>query len=151
MSADIEPSQPDQSKGRRQRKEPKKPRFTFTDAGCRSELRLGGLLVLAGVFLWQWSLNLAQIAIFCGLPLILIGVPLQVLDARRKGRPGYPWKLALTMSVIGCCLLADQFYRETYDGPLLLVVPWVPVLLFSGLWMLVGWPMARHRPAEGLA
>ncbi|MFW5845991.1 MAG: hypothetical protein ACOCXJ_07175, partial [Planctomycetota bacterium] len=126
------------------------PRFTFTDPGCRTELRLGALGVLAGVFLWQWWLELAQVTLFIGLPLVLVGMPLQVLDARRRGRPGYPWKLAVTMTVIGIFLLPDQFYRETVDGPLRLVVPWVPALLTAGVWLLIGWPLARPARREAV-
>ena len=71
------------------------------------------------MFLWLWLgptksnyLNLVGIA------LTLVGVPLQVWDARRIGRPGYPWKLGITLAALNLVMWKDLLYRERYDGPL---------------------------------
>jgi uncharacterized membrane protein HdeD (DUF308 family) len=121
-----------------------RPGFAFTDPGCRTEIRLGALLVLVGVFMWgwlgpQWASPLAWI----GVPLVLVGVVLQVRDARREGRPGYPWKLGVALGVGGLLMAFDLTYRERYDGPLMLQLT-VILLLIPGLWILGWWPVARR-------
>jgi hypothetical protein len=142
--SDTKPNTPETTDEPTPEKEPEHPGgFTFTDGGCRTELRLGALLTLMGVFFWQFSLPWAQRFLLIGLPLVLIGVPWQAFDARRYGRPGYPWKLAIALTVIGLALLSDQFYRTSITSPTQLMWPWVPSLIFAGIWMLVWWPVAR--------
>ena len=64
-----------------QKKKAKKEGFTFTDDGCRTELRVGALLILAAVFLWLWLGPLTSMKLFlAGVPLLnhrcpLAGVP----------------------------------------------------------------------------
>ncbi len=64
--------------------------FSFTDDGCRTEIRVGVLLVLAGMFLWLWLGPSTSIKLcWTGLPLVVIGVPIQAIQARRDGRPAF--------------------------------------------------------------
>lgn len=119
--------------------------FSFTDDGCRTEIRLGALLVLAGMFLWLWlGPTKSNYINLLGLVLVAVGVPLQVWDARRSARPGYPWKLGITMAVLGALMWKDLLYRERYDGPLA-VQPMAPVFLGVGLWILAWWPFAKPK------
>lgn len=132
------PAQPD--------KPPKTP-FAFTDDGCRTEIRLGGLLILAGVFLWLWlGPQTSSLLYFIGLPLVLIGVPIQAMQARRDGRPGYPWKLGLAFTLGGLAMCLDLRYREVV-GATVDVQPVAPMLLAAGVWITAWWPFARRRPA----
>jgi hypothetical protein len=126
---------------------PPRKGFSFTDDGCRTEIRLGALLVLAGMFLWLWlGPTKSNYLNLLGIVLILVGVPLQVRDARRSGRPGYPWKLGLTLAILGALMWKDLLYRERYDGPLG-VQPMAPVFLGVGLWILAWWPFAKPKKA----
>ena len=52
--------------------------LTFTDDGCRTELRIGALLVLVAVFVWLWlGPDIASRLALVGLPLLLVGGALQ--------------------------------------------------------------------------
>lgn len=127
---------------------PDKQGFTFTEPGCRTEVRLGTLLVLGSVFLWLWlGPAISSLLYFIGLPLILVGAPLQAWQARRHARPGYPLKLAIVLTVGGAAMWPDLTYREVVGGPLH-VQPVAPMLLVAGAWMLAWWPLARMLPAE---
>ena len=124
--------------------QPKKPWFTFTDDGCRTEVRLGGLLVAAGVFLWLWlGPPLAGSLCGIGMLLLLVGVPIQAIQGR-AGRPGYPWKLGLGMTILGLAMWPDLIYRLHPDGPAA-VQELVWFLAGSGLWILAWWPLSRPR------
>ncbi|MDA3960599.1 MAG: hypothetical protein PF961_07395 [Planctomycetota bacterium] len=139
-AADQKPQAADNSK---RAKKPKKDGFTFTEDGCRSEIRLGSLLILASVFLWLWlGPATSSLLYFVGLPLVLVGVPIQALQGRRFGRPGYPWKLALALTIGGAAMWPDLAYREVVGGSLQ-VQPVAPMLLVAGLWMLAWWPVSR--------
>ena len=82
--------------------------FCFTDPGCRTDLRLGALIVLGAVFLWLWWGPTASSRLYMvGALLLLWSVPLQAIQARRAGRPGYPWKLGLAMSIGGAVMWPD--------------------------------------------
>jgi hypothetical protein len=128
--------------------EPVSTGFAFTDPGCRTEVRLGALLVLAAVFLWLFFGPVICSRIFMiGGPLLLIGVPIQALQARRDGRPGYPTKLGLVMAWGGIIGLPDLRYREAVGGPIE-TQPVGPLLAAAGLWILMWWPVARSRRQE---
>lgn len=130
--------------------EPPKPEakgFTFTDDGCRSEIRFGALLMLAGMFLWLFAgPNLSNYINLVGIVLLLVGVPLQARDARRIARPGYPWKLGIILTGLGVLMLKDLLYRERYDGPLG-IQPMAPVFIGVGAWILAWWPVAKPKKA----
>ncbi len=122
---------------------PAKTGFAFTAPGCRTEVRVGALLVLMGLFLWLWLGPSTSIKLcWTGLPLVVIGVPIQAIQARRDGRPGFPWKLGLTLTIGAALMWKDLTYRELVGGPLL-VQPIAPILLGVGLWILAWWPIAR--------
>jgi hypothetical protein len=119
--------------------------FAFTDPGCRSDIRLGALLILAAVFLWLWlGPTTASRLYLLGAPLMLWGVPWQALQARRDGRPGFPWKLGLAMAIGGAVMWPDLRYREAPGAPVQ-VQEVAPLLLAAGLWILAWWPIARSR------
>ncbi len=123
-------------------KPPGKPWFTFTDDGCRSDLRLGALLVSAAVFLWLFlgPAN-ASLVLLPGLLLLLVSVPLQAIQARR-GRPGYPWKLGLGMAGLAAAMAPDQVFRMIPGGELRVQdIAWY--LGGAGGWILLWWPLAR--------
>ncbi len=120
---------------------PRKPLFTFTDDGCRSELRLGALLIAAGAFLWlfigpTWATRLCLF----GAPLLVIGSILQAVQARR-GLPGYPWKLALGFLILGVPMYFDLGYREVPGGELHRIA-YGPILAAAGAWLALWWPLA---------
>lgn len=121
---------------------PAKPSpWRFTDPGCRSDLRLGALLVVAGVFLWLFAgPKLCMLAIIAGAPLFLFGVAAQAVQAR-GGRPGFPWKLGIAMTVFGVAMCWDLRYREAV-GQEVKVVANAVVMLAGGLWILLWWPVA---------
>jgi uncharacterized membrane protein HdeD (DUF308 family) len=130
---------------------PVKPGFAFTDPGCRTEIRLGALMILIGVFMWGWlGPTWASPVAYLGVPLVLVGVVLQVRDSRRSGRPGYPWKLGIAMGIGGLVMLPDLLYRERFDAALLPQIT-VLLLIIPGLWILGWWPAARRRPQEANA
>lgn len=129
--------------------------FVFTDPGCRTEIRLGALLVLGAVFLWLFLGPVMCSRIYLlGAPLLLVGVPIQALQARRDGRPGFPWKLGLTMTIGGLMMawggligLPDLRFRETVTGPVQ-TQPVGPLLAAAGAWILIWWPVAARRRQE---
>lgn len=132
--------------GRRQAKAPRDDGFTFTDDGCRWEVRLAILLMLAAVFMWLWLGPSTSIKLyFAGVPLLLIGVPLQALQGR-QGRPGYPWKIGLVFPLLGLAMTWDLRYREAVDTAIA-VLPVGPLLLVAGAWILAWWPVNGLRPA----
>lgn len=136
--------------GPARRQKPEKPGFAFTDPGCRTEVRLGALLMLAAVFLWHFVGPRWMTWLYLGAaPLLLVGMPLQVLAARR-GEPGFPWKLGLAMAIGGALMIPDLRYRERVDGPVD-VQPIGQLLLAAGAYILVWWPFARRRVAKGQA
>lgn len=123
--------------------EVEKAGFAFTDPGCRTDLRLGALIVLGAVFLWLWWGPSASSRLYlAGAALLLWGVPLQAIQARRDGRPGYPWKLGLAMALGGGVMWPDLRYRDIAGGDVH-VQEVAPLLLFAGAWILAWWPVAR--------
>jgi hypothetical protein len=127
-------------------KKPDKPGFTFTDAGCRVEVRVGALLVLAAVFLWLWlGPEKSGRLYLLGMPLLLVGIPIQAFQAR-GGRPGFPWKLGLAFTLGALLMWPDLRYREDIgpDVPIH-VQTVVPLLLIAGVWILLWWPLAARN------
>jgi len=117
--------------------------FDFVDDGCRTEIRIGALLALMAVFLWLWlGPATSSMLYLAGLPLLAVGIPLQVMEARNRGRPGYPWKLAVAFTVGGVLMIPGVLYRERVGGPLH-IQPIAPMLIVIGVWMLIWWPFAR--------
>ena len=126
---------------------PAKTGFAFTTDGCRSDVRFGALLVLVAIFVWLWLGPVVSSRLYLlGAPFLLWGIPMQALEARRDGRPGYPWKLGLAMAVGGALMWPDLVYRERFDGPLFWQ-PIAPLLVAAGVWILAWWPVTRRRPA----
>lgn len=127
--------------------------FCFTDPGCRTEVRLGALIILAAVFLWLFfGPTVCSRLYLIGAPLLFIGIPIQAIQARRDGRPGYPWKLGLALTLGGGFMWPDLRFRESITGPVH-VQEIAPLLLAAGVWILLWWPYARTRsststPAE---
>ncbi|MHC5068520.1 MAG: hypothetical protein ACYTF0_08005 [Planctomycetota bacterium] len=119
--------------------------FAFTDSGCRSEVRLGALLVMMAVFMWLFlGPTVCAWLFIIGAGCLLVGVPRQAFEARRHGRPGYPFKLGLTLSVFGAILCWDYLYREGVGQDL--QVHYIAWMMFgSGLWMLAWAPLARRQ------
>lgn len=132
--------------------------FVFTDPGCRTEIRVGSLLVLAAVFLWLFlgPVTCARIYLL-GAPLLLIGVPIQALQARRFGRPGFPWKVGIAMTVGGLVMgwggligMPDLRFRESVTE-IVQTQPVGPLLAIAGIWILLWWPVAGCRQRQALA
>ncbi len=78
-------------------------------------------------------------------------MPIQAIQARRDGRPGYPWKLGLTLAIGAALMWKDLLYRESVSGPSM-VQPIAPILMSVGAWILLWWPVAgrargKARPA----
>ena len=118
-----------------------KPGWAFTDPGCRTDVRVGALLILASVFLWLWFGPSTSAKIYlAGCPFLLWGIPWQAIQAK-SGRPGYPWKLGLAMALLGGAMWPDLRYREVPGGPIGVQII-APLLLGSGLWILLWWPVA---------
>ena len=130
------------------KKEDSKPGFTFTKDGCRTEIRVGALLLLAGIFFWLF-LGPATCTKIClvGLVAILIGVPLQALDAKKYNRPGYPKLLGWIFTIGGLAMLPDLCYRESIGGPLQIQIIG-PLIVIAGVWMLAWMPVARFSGAQ---
>ncbi|TVR15460.1 MAG: DUF308 domain-containing protein [Planctomycetota bacterium] len=122
--------------------------FTFTDGGCRTEVRIGLLLMLAAVFLWLWlGPTMSARLYLLGCPLLIVGIPLQAWQSRTASRPGYPLKIGIILTVGGLLMWPDVLYRETVDGALG-VQPMAPLLLLPGLWILAWAWFARPRPDQ---
>lgn len=122
--------------------------FCFTDPGCRTEVRLGALIILAAVFLWLFfGPTVCSRLYLIGAPLLFIGIPIQAIQARRDGRPGYPWKLGLALTIGGGLMWPDLRYRENIGGAVY-VQEIAPLLLAAGVWILLWWPLARSRTAS---
>lgn len=120
---------------------PAKAGWAFTDPGCRTDVRVGALLVLVAVFLWLWFGPTTSARIYlAGCPFLLWGIPWQAIQAR-AGRPGYPWKLGLAMAVLGGAMWPDLRYREVPGGPIEVQII-APLLLAAGLWIVAWWPVA---------
>ena len=130
-----------------------KPRWwqiTVTDPGCRTDVRLGGLLVMGSVFLWLFAgPALSAKGLILGGLLLLWGIPAQAIQAR-SGRPGYPWKMGLAFAVLGLAMIPDLRYREVPGGPIGVQIM-APALAIAGLWVLAWWPVARRKPVEDAA
>lgn len=125
--------------------------FCFTDPGCRTEVRLGALIILAAVFLWLFfGPTVCSRLYLLGAPLLFIGIPIQALQARRAGRPGYPWKLGLALTIGGALMWPDLRYREEIGGPVY-VQEIAPLLLAAGVWIMAWWPVARSRVSSSSA
>ena len=134
------------SAGSAEKKKEKSQGFTFTDPGCRSDIRIGALLVCAAAFLWQFlGPQKAMMPMLVGVPLLLIGVPLQAMQVRKGLRPGYPWKLGVAMTIIGALMFPQQLYQERFDAAVEVVMPWIPGFLFCGIWILAWLPVARPQ------
>src|SRR5687767_9889263 len=119
--------------------------FCFTDPGCRTEVRLGALIILAAVFLWLFfGPTVCSRLYLLGAPLLFIGIPIQAIQARRAGRPGYPWKLGVVLTIGGGLMWPDLRYREVIGGPVY-VQEIAPLLLAAGVWIMAWWPIARSR------
>jgi len=118
--------------------------ITVTDPGCRTDVRLGGLLVMAAVFLWLFAgPALSAKGLLLGGLLLLVGIPLQAFQAR-GGRPGYPWKMGLAFTVLGLAMIPDLRYRTVPGGPVDVQIM-APALAVAGAWILLWWPLARTR------
>ena len=124
----------------------KKKSFAFTEDGCRTEVRLGGLLVAASTFLWLFAgPDLCSKFYLVGAALLLVGIPIQAIQGR-GGRPGYPWKMGLAMAVLGGAMLLDQRFREAPGGPIHVQdVSWMVAV--PGVWILLWWPISRRAAA----
>ncbi len=116
----------------------------FTFPGCRTELRLGALLVLAGTFLWNFAGPTLAIRIaVLGLPLLAVGAVLQALQANRAAG-SYPWKLAVAMLVLGLPMCWDFRFRDAPGEPMQLLLVG-PILAASGAWLALWWAVAALR------
>ena len=121
--------------------------FCFTDPGCRTEVRLGALIILGAVFLWLFfGPTFCSRLYMVGAPLLLIGIPIQAIQSR-QGRPGYPWKLGLAITIGGAFMWPDLRYREVIGGPVH-VQEIAPLLLMAGVWILAWWPVAGFRSSS---
>ena len=117
-----------------------KSSLVFTEPGCRTELRVGALLVLAGTFLWNFVGPAMAIKIaIVGLPLVLVGTVLQALGVGTK--QGFPWKLGLSMLILGGAMCYDFRYRDVPGGPIAIVLVG-PLLASAGVWITAWWPVA---------
>ena len=121
--------------------------FTFTDAGCRTDVRIGALLILASLFLWLWfGPQTSAKILLAGSPFLLWGIPNQALQARR-GRPGYPWKLGIAMTLMGLFTWYDLRFRETPEGVVQVQII-APLLTSAGIWILAWWPISRLKAKD---
>ncbi len=121
---------------------PRRPLLQFTLPGCRTELRLGALLVLAGTFLWNFAgPALAMKLAVVGLPLLIVGAALQALRSSRQGVDAYPWKLAVAMLILGVPMCWDFRYRDA-PGAAVQVLLVGPILAIAGAWLALWWPVA---------
>ena len=128
--------------------------FAFTDPGCRTDIRVGALLILGAVFLWLWFGPQTSAKIYLvGAPLLLWGVPWQAWQTR-QGRPGFPWKLGLAMSLLGAAMWPGLRYQNG-PGDAIEVQIIAPLLTAAGIWILLWWPVAwvgaRHAARQETA
>ena len=80
----------------------------------------------------------------CGVPLVGIGVVLQVRDARQKQRPGYPLKAGIIYTVLGLLMIPGMLYQES--GSQQLHVQVLPlVMIICGVWICAWWPWSRSK------
>lgn len=122
----------------------------FTLPGCRTELRIGALLVLAGTFLWNFAGPTLAIRIaVLGLPLLAAGAVLQALQARRTPE-SYPWKLAVAMLVLGLPMCWDFRFRDAPGEPVQMLLVG-PILAASGAWLALWWAVAALRARTPVA
>lgn len=133
-------------------KKAKKDGLTFTDPGCRTEVRIGALLMLGAIFMWLFLGPALSAKIYLlGVPLLLIGVPLQAIQGRKQNRPGFPWKLGVVFTLFGLVMIPDMLYREEIGGAIS-VQPMAPLLLAAGVWILAWWPVSgRYTLSEEAA
>lgn len=121
---------------------PRRPWLQFTLPGCRTELRLGALLVLAGTFLWNFAgPSLAMKLAVVGLPLLVVGAALQALLSARQGVDAYPWKLAVAMLILGVPMCFDFRYRDAPGAEVQLLLVG-PILAVAGGWLALWWPVS---------
>ncbi len=121
---------------------PRRPWLQFTLPGCRTELRLGALLVLSGTFLWNFAgPSLAMKLAVIGLPLLVVGAALQALLSARQGVDAYPWKLAVAMLILGVPMCFDFRYRDAPGAELQLLLVG-PILAVAGGWLALWWPVS---------
>lgn len=121
---------------------PRRPWLQFTLPGCRTELRLGALLVLAGTFLWNFAgPSLAMKLAIVGLPLLVVGAALQALLSARQGVDAYPWKLAVAMLLLGVPMCFDFRYRDAPGAEVQLLLVG-PILAVAGGWLALWWPVS---------
>ncbi len=123
----------------------------FTDPGCRTDVRLGALLLVAAIFLLPFSAiikggpTLMNQVGLVGAALLLWGIPWQAIQGWRQGRPGYPWKLAIVLGAMAPVMFMDVRYRENlgdHFSGIRYSIP-VGVLLAASLWTLLWWPVSR--------
>ena len=118
-----------------------KKAFAFTDPGCRTDIRAGALLILGAVFLWLWFGPQTSAKIYLvGAPLLVWGVPWQALQAR-SGRPGFPWKLGLAMTLLGIAMWPGLRFQNGPGEPVEVQII-APLLTAAGAWILLWWPVA---------
>jgi hypothetical protein len=130
---------------------PRRAWLQFTFPGCRSELRLGALLVLAGTFLWNFAgPSLAMRLAVIGLPLLVVGAMLQALKESRQGIDAYPWKLAVAMLLLGVPMCWDFRYRDAPGTPVSMLLIG-PILASAGAWLLLWWPVSHSTSTRARA
>jgi hypothetical protein len=127
-------------------KPPSKPWFTWTDYGCRWEVRLGFFLITGYALLVDFLGEMFSLAGMAKLALVglalLIGIPIQAHQGRTQGRPGYPLLMGLVLTVLGAFLVYDLRSRTGPFDPLELR-PAAVIILGAGLWVLAWWPYCR--------
>lgn len=128
-------------------KKSKKSGWTFTDDGCRWDVRLALFVMLLAVFLWLWLTPPRSAPLYLlASPFFMVGVVLQAWQGRTRQRPGYPLKLGIILTVLGLLMIPDALYRERVDGPLG-IQPMALLVLFPGIWILMCWPL-RHLKTQ---
>jgi hypothetical protein len=124
---------------------PRRAWLQFTLPGCRTELRIGALFVLAGTFLWNFAgPALAMKLAILGLPLVAIGAVLQALLSAKHGVDAYPWKLAVAMLLLGVPMCWDFRYRDV-PGETVQLLLVGPILAIAGAWLALWWPVAMFN------
>lgn len=123
---------------------PRRTWMQFTYPGCRTELRVGVLLLLSGTFLWNFAGPALAIKLaLAGAPLLAFGAVMQALGTPRS----YPWKLAVAMLALGLPMCWDFRFRDDPSGELQLLLVG-PLLAGAGAWLALWWLVAAmRRPA----